>query len=613
MRKLLSLLLAMLAISLLIFPALAQDDQSANLLTNPGFEQPYADQEGVLPRQVADGWTAWNLAPENSQPEYAPASASNADRVREGDDAQLYFSFFSPHIAGVYQTVSGLTAGEDVTFSVYAYTFSSNAEEATASDDPCGVTVQVGIDPAGGDDPESDAIVWSEPAEACDDYTQYSISAAPSDSSVTVFVRSDASVGRLSTEVYLDEASLTVGTAPVGTDEVDATAEVTDETAATDEVFLTDVVALTDETLPTTNVVVTDEATIEAPVVTDEVVVTAELTEEPALTQESSPTFEIVTAEVTDALSATEELIVTEAPTLELITEEATDAGVIASATSVMLTEEVATDAAPENPTDFPTITPVIEATATPVTPTEIPATPTDDLGATQTTEAVLEDLVDEYPGRVEHTVRAGESVFIIANLYGSSVPAIITANGLNENALIFVGQRLVIPVRVPPATTGTAPAPTEAAATEAVPTATTAATTAPEITPTPTSTVTASPEAGNIYIVQRGDTLSQIARRFNTTVATLAQLNGIVNVNSILVGQRLTLPTGSGTMTPTPSASPTPTGEMISYVVLPGDSLYRLSLVYKVPIQEIAEINEISNINRIFVGQVLQIPQPAQ
>lgn len=605
MRKLLSLLLALLSTSLLIFPTLAQDDQSANLLTNPGFEQPYVEQEGVLPRQVAEGWTAWNLAPENSQPEYAPASASNADRVREGDDAQLYFSFFSPHIAGVYQTVSGLTAGEELTLSVYAYTFSSNAEEADASDDPCAVTVEVGIDPTGGEDPESDAIIWSEPAEACDAYNQYSISAAPADESVTVFVRTDASVGRLSTEVYLDEASLTVGAAPVGTDEVDATPDVTDESITTDEASLTDEAAVTDET------------TLEAPIITDELIITAELatatsdiivlTEEPALTQESSPTFEIVTAEVTDVLPVTEELIVTDAPTLELITEEATDAGVIASAT-VIVTEEATT----ENPTDFPTITPVVEATETPVTPTEIPATPTDDLGATQTTEAVLEDLVDEYPGRVEHTVRAGESVFIIANLYGSSVPAIITANGLNENALIFVGQRLVIPVRVPPATTGTAAAPTTAP-TEAVPTATTAATTVPEITPTPTSTITPSPEAGNIYIVQRGDTLSQIARRFNTTVATLAQLNGIVNVNSILVGQRLTLPTGSGTMTPTPSASPTPTGEMISYVVLPGDSLYRLSLVYRVPIQEIAEINQITNINRIFVGQVLQIPQPAQ
>jgi LysM repeat protein len=480
--------------------------------------------------------------------------------VLEGEDAQLYFSFFSPHVAGVYQVISGLTAGEEVTFSVSAFTFSSNAEGVEVSDDPCGVTIEVGIDPAGGEDPESAAIVWSEPAEECDAYNLYSVSAAPETDSITVFVRTNASVGRLTTEVYLDDASLVVGRAPVSTD----------ESAATDEVIATDDIAT------------------EEPAVTEDVIVTEDI----------FPTLEMLTAEVT------EELVTTEAPvppTLELVTEEATDAGVIASAT-VMQTAEVTV----ENPTDFPTITPVVEETATAVPPTEVPATPTDDLAATQTTEAVLAELVDEFPGRVVHTVRAGESVFIIANLYGSSVPAIITANGLNENALIFVGQQLVIPVPVPPAGTSTAP-------TEAAPTATTAATTVPEATPTSTSTITPSPEAGNVYIVQRGETLSQIARRFNTTVATLAQLNGIVNVNSILVGQRLTLPTASGTTTPTPSASPTPAAEMISYVVLPGDSLYRLSLIYKVPIQQIAEINQIANINRIFVGQVLQIPQRVQ
>jgi LysM repeat protein len=604
MRKLLSLLLALLAISLLIFPALAQDDDSANLLTNPGFEQPYVEQEGVLPRQVAEGWTAWHLLPENTQPEYAPASVINAERVREGEEAQLYFSFFSPHVAGVYQTVSGVTAGEELTFSVYAYTFSSNAEGVDASDDPCGVTVEVGIDPTGGEDPESDAIVWSEPVEECDAYNQYSISAAPEGDSVTVFVRTNASVGRLATEVYLDDASLTVGGAPTVTDEATDEAAETDETLLTDEPVVTNEV-VTDEVVLTDEVIITDES-----VVTDEVVIetpTFEIIQptEAELTEEIAPTLEMLTPVVT------EDLVATEAPTLEMITEEATDAGVIASATLETIETTEATSA---NPTDFPTITPVVEeatVTSTETVPTEVPATATDDVQATETSEAVLQQLVDEFPGRVEHTVRAGESVFIIANLYGSSVPAIIEANGLNENALIFVGQRLVIPVRVPPA--GTSTAPTAVSPTEAVPTATTAATTVPEATPMPTSTSTASTEAGNVYIVQRGDTLSQIARRFNTTVATLAQLNGIVNVNSILVGQRLTLPTGSETTTPTPSASPTPTGEMISYVVLPGDSLYRLSLIYKVPIQQIAEINQIANINRIFVGQVLQIPQPAQ
>lgn len=45
---------------------------------------------------------------------------------------------------------------------------------------------------------------------------------------------------------------------------------------------------------------------------------------------------------------------------------------------------------------------------------------------------------------------------------------------------------------------------------------------------------------SATVYIVQRGDTLSSIARKFNTTVNRLMQLNGLTNPNLIRVGQRL-------------------------------------------------------------------------
>lgn len=49
------------------------------------------------------------------------------------------------------------------------------------------------------------------------------------------------------------------------------------------------------------------------------------------------------------------------------------------------------------------------------------------------------------------------------------------------------------------------------------------------------------------VYVVQRGDTLSAIARRFGTTVTALIQLNSLTNANQITVGQRLLIPsTGS-------------------------------------------------------------------
>ncbi|MCX8045266.1 MAG: LysM peptidoglycan-binding domain-containing protein [Anoxybacillus gonensis] len=45
---------------------------------------------------------------------------------------------------------------------------------------------------------------------------------------------------------------------------------------------------------------------------------------------------------------------------------------------------------------------------------------------------------------------------------------------------------------------------------------------------------------AGDVYVVQKGDTLSKIAQKYNTTIASLQKLNGISNPNLIRVGQKL-------------------------------------------------------------------------
>ena len=50
-------------------------------------------------------------------------------------------------------------------------------------------------------------------------------------------------------------------------------------------------------------------------------------------------------------------------------------------------------------------------------------------------------------------------------------------------------------------------------------------------------------PVSGKTYTVVKGDTLSEIAQKYGTTVDTLAQLNGIKDPNLIVVGQVLKLP----------------------------------------------------------------------
>jgi LysM repeat protein len=203
-----------------------------------------------------------------------------------------------------------------------------------------------------------------------------------------------------------------------------------------------------------------------------------------------------------------------------------------------------------------------------------------------------------------------------LATLYGSSIDAIIEANGLNQFAFIRVNQRLVVPVRLAAPATST---PTNTPAVVIVVTAT------PGAIPPPTS--------NNTYVVQPGDTMFRIATRYNTTVAALAQLNGIVNPNVIRVGQRLVVPVPGGSEPPTavppaPTlAGPTPIlvtptlGAPVltaipptaiparTYTVQPGDNLYRISLRFGVSMRALVQANGIADANRIFVGQRLTIP----
>jgi len=79
----------------------------------------------------------------------------------------------------------------------------------------------------------------------------------------------------------------------------------------------------------------------------------------------------------------------------------------------------------------------------------------------------------------------------------------------------------------------------------------------------TPTTAPTAQPTAPSEYTVVAGDTLSEIAARFNTDVATLVTLNSLSDPNAIAVGQVLRITGAAGTPpagTPSAEASASPT-----------------------------------------------------
>lgn len=121
------------------------------------------------------------------------------------------------------------------------------------------------------------------------------------------------------------------------------------------------------------------------------------------------------------------------------------------------------------------------------------------------------------------HTVRRGENLYRIALRYGLTTQALAAANGVVNVNQVYVGQRLVIP-----GAGDTSPAPAPA--------------------PPPAS--------GQMHVVQRGETLSAIARRYGLSMWALAQANGLSNPSFIYVGQVLRF---SGAGSPSPSPAPVP------------------------------------------------------
>ena len=102
-------------------------------------------------------------------------------------------------------------------------------------------------------------------------------------------------------------------------------------------------------------------------------------------------------------------------------------------------------------------------------------------------------------------------------------------------------------------------------------------------------------------YIVKPGDTLSQIAMKYGTTVSEIARLNGIRNVNLIYPGQVLEIKTNSNNTQTSPS-------QIITYTIKRGDTLWGISIKYGVTIQNLVNWNNIKNPNLIYTGNTLKI-----
>ena len=151
----------------------------------------------------------------------------------------------------------------------------------------------------------------------------------------------------------------------------------------------------------------------------------------------------------------------------------------------------------------------------------------------------------------VYYTVKAGDTLYGIANEYGLSVDELKTINNLKNNNL-SVGQKLLI---------------------------------------SGTGEVIGDGADYDTYIVKSGDNLYAIARKYGISVDKLKDINNLSS-NILSIGQKLLVPkVGSKT-----------------YVVKAGDNLYKIAGENNTTVTDIINLNELPTTN-LSIGQVLYLP----
>ena len=166
------------------------------------------------------------------------------------------------------------------------------------------------------------------------------------------------------------------------------------------------------------------------------------------------------------------------------------------------------------------------------------------------------------------YTVKQGDSLYNIAKRYETTVDQIIKLNNLS-NVNLSIGQKLLVPE------TG--------------------------------ESVVSLPSYIN-YVVQKGDSLYSIAKKYNTTTNTIMKDNNL-NTQVLNIGQNLKIRTGGiqGEVEECYGEEFVPVDNSITYTVKKGDSLWKIAQQYNTSVDNIKNKNNLTS-NSLSIGQILKI-----
>jgi LysM repeat protein len=95
-------------------------------------------------------------------------------------------------------------------------------------------------------------------------------------------------------------------------------------------------------------------------------------------------------------------------------------------------------------------------------------------------------------------------------------------------------------------------------------------------------------------YIIKKGDTLSKIAKNNNISLSELTKLNSIKDPNNIQYGNKIIIPNSSN---------------KVNYTIKKGDTLNDLAIKHKIKLNDLINLNQIEDPNKINYGQKIYIP----
>lgn len=240
------------------------------------------------------------------------------------------------------------------------------------------------------------------------------------------------------------------------------------------------------------------------------------------------------------------------------------------------------------------------------------------------------------------HLVEQGESLYGISRKYGTTPQAILSANGLDNNAPLYIGQELSIPTnsnKTPKPTPSPKPIhvpKTEKSLTKKIYTVQQGDTLyqisrkvgispqklleingldgsvpiyiGQELEVKQNATSTPEPTINNSHTVQRGESLYAISKKYNCTPASILAKNGLAVDATIYVGQKLLIPSKDEIVSKTPSRTPSSSKQIKIHTVQSGDYISKIAKKYNISPQQLVAANHLPK-GRIYVGQQLVIP----